>query len=544
MAASRITRAETRKQTPESAVSDPPQLGIAEQPQGSVAELERTLQNKITSLASTKAQHRLSLSLTSRPTASSGMIERVRDNVHNSGMKRHLQERESEIVDLKRKLAAAKASISRPVVTQECSNAMESPPPVDLSGDTSVDPSPHGPEPVETATTVANSQVTSLLSRIGAALLPELSPQVETPPRMLFGDDVQLPEVPPVGNVLMASTEWSRPPPVVDRVISLGMVKSHALHNHEIHALVGNTTPTAAPGAPSAPGEVCAGVVPSRNPEFRLGSRTLEDGTIVDVHPGRAIALKQWAKYGPTVWRGWWTAIGVQGGGDPFSYFPATIQFAGGTKAPKYTKDAWSNLVPFLTFNVDGARFPYNGEPGVDLETGSLSWVWPPGELSALAILNGLGKNELDSSQVKAVFAQTPALTGYVKNAYAQIKASLTRILNKVTARRDPRFNDVKKRYADLMLTQARIVESAKNVYLTERQKLIRIQTDRDAELRALDPNLTGGMLGVEDQLDNLGIDLNPLPASAGQKGQSEPPRPVVQPVQPDASFAFMDDDE
>jgi hypothetical protein len=333
---------------------------------------------------------------------------------------------------------------------------------------------------------------------------------------------------------------------IFDSVKAKGQIKTHKAHNHEIHALVGNTTPAGAkPGPP--PGLPPPAILPPPKrtiTKFALAERILDDDRRVPVHPGPKIAIEQWKVHGK-VWASWWRSAGVSGTGeDPFVYFPETFVFGGRVFTPNYTKKTWQLILPVLMYIpvVGEDAVVFNGQPDVDIATKQFSWLWPSGKEVAEAILNGISDTGqvLGPKAVADIRASTPSFNQDIKDAYRTMRLEINKILNPITARRDPRFNEVKARYGQLMVAKQAEITRVKVEYDRLKDELNEIQEARDTELRGLDPNMTSGKVTVEDQLARLGASDAPLAAPSAQRSaQPLPARDLRLPGEDD-TYDFM----
>jgi len=313
-----------------------------------------------------------------------------------------------------------------------------------------------------------------------------------------------------------------------EKTANPGQIKTHKQHNKEIHAMVGNTT--------------------SSLTAFKLASITDADGNPKLTHPGPRTAQEQWKAWGE-LWASWWIAGGVQGTGkDPFVYFPETFAFAQRIITPDYTKRTWKLLLPVMVYTIQKGEVEkmFNGEPSIDLTTANVRWIWPGGKPVAQAMLNGISKKgaEIDKERVDMMMASTPSLGKDIKDSYTEIRQALNRIMNPVTALRDPRFNEVKRRYTQMMVAKQEEVDKARLVYERLRDELVSIQEERDEALRKLDPNMKGGLMTIERQLEELGLQDNPVLASDAQKNAKPIPLkdPGKSPIADFDPYAELDD--
>jgi hypothetical protein len=162
----------------------------------------------------------------------------------------------------------------------------------------------------------------------------------------------------------------------------------------------------------------------------------------------------------------------------------------------------------------------FNGQADVDITTKQFSWLWPGGKEVAQALLNGISENArlLSPKAVDEIRAATPSFNQDIKDAYRSMRLEINKILNPITARRDPRFNEVKARYGALMVAKQAEITTVKLQYDRLKDELNAIQEARDTELRGLDPNMTSGKVTVEDQLARLGVSDAPLAAPSAQR--------------------------
>lgn len=167
--------------------------------------------------------------------------------------------------------------------------------------------------------------------------------------------------------------------------------------------------------------------------------------------------------------------------------------------------------VQFFTNAGDAQREP--GEGGVQSVKASLNWQ-PVVEI-ARQLLTYRANRDVSREQVLELATRSPDAFEKVKQCARDLKMHITRQLDPVAMRRDPKFNDVALRWKAEIRARVAAFDDLNRQRTAALRALNQALADRDTELHALDPGYAPKKVRAVDALASYGIPLDEEGASA-----------------------------